>query len=92
MNFPLDLGSAALAETQRELNADRVEVSAIADRVNVMVGFVPRVTAGDWSGPASVAFGAACDQVAHDIASALVALRTSSDLLDLAAGELAQHG
>ena len=82
----------AVAETQRELDADRVELAGIADRVNTMIGLVPRVTEGEWTGPASVAYAAACDQVAHDIVSALVALRTSGDLLDLALAELAQHG
>jgi hypothetical protein len=91
MNFPLGTASGTLAETKRDLEAARLEVAGLAQRVQGFIAAVPRVSPGEWSGPASEAYGAACDQVARDCYVGLAHLNTAGSLLLVALGELDAH-
>jgi hypothetical protein len=91
MNYQLGSASGMLAEVKRELDADRLAVAGAAQRLIAQVAGIPRVSPGEWSGPASMAYGLACDRVAHDCIVAVSELETSATLLLLALGELDAH-
>lgn len=91
MTYHLGTASGALAETKRDLETDRLEIVGISQNLHAIIAAIPRVSPGEWSGPASVAFGAVCDQVAKDCFVALANLQTSGTLLLLALGELDAH-
>jgi hypothetical protein len=91
MNEHLGLGGEALAQTAQKLEDDRLDVAGITQGVTGVIGAIPRASPGDWSGPASMAYGAACEQVAQDCIAAVSHLETSGNLLIVAAVELGNH-
>jgi hypothetical protein len=91
MNDHLGLGGSALAETARQLEDDRLDMAGITQGLIGVVAAIPRVSPGEWSGPASMAYGAACDQVARDCIAAVSHLETSGNLLIVASVELGNH-
>ena len=91
MTYQLGSASGMLADVKSELEADRLAVAGGAQRLRAVIAAVPRVSPGEWSGPASMAYGAACDRVAHDCVAALSELETGSNLLLLALAQLDAH-
>jgi len=92
MNQTPGLGGPILAQTARQLEDDRLDVAGITHGVIGLVGSIPRVSPAEWSGPASLAYGAACDQVAQDCIAAVSHLATAGNLLIVAEVELGNHG